>query len=87
MNGGQPAQGPANGFSVVPTLPRRADDRAGGTPSAWLRRERFTRDHPEIPLSSHRVDGQLVFRVTEPDGAREYDNAAAMMDDLEARYP
>ncbi len=87
MNGGQPAQGPPNGFSVVPLLPRRADDRSAATPSAWLRRERFARDHPKIPLSSCRVGTRLVFRVTELDGVREYDDAAAMMDDLEARYP
>lgn len=87
MKGGQPAQGPPNGFSVVPSLPRRADDRAARTPSAWLRRERFARDHPEIPLSSCRVGTHLVFRATEPDGVREYDDAGAMMDDLEARYP
>jgi hypothetical protein len=84
---GQPAQGPPNGFSVVSPLPRRADDRAARTPSEWLRRERFTRDHPEIPLSSCRVGAHLVFTAAEPDGVREYDDASAMMDDLEARYP
>jgi hypothetical protein len=44
----------SSGFSTVPPLPSRKDDRAPCTPSAATRRERFTRTHPEILIISRR---------------------------------
>jgi hypothetical protein len=69
-------------------LPRRTEDRAPRTPSAAARRNRFARRHPEVPISVRREGTRLVFDVAEPGGeTRAYQDADAMMDDLEARYP
>jgi hypothetical protein len=74
--------------SWMPPLPARRDDRAHHTPSAVVRRERFARKHPEIPISTRREDGQLLFEAPDPDGAvKEYKDANAMMNDLETWYP
>jgi hypothetical protein len=71
-----------------PPLPRRKDDRKPRTPSAVTRRERFARNHPEVPITPRREGGRLVFDVSEPGKERDtYDDPDVMMNDLEARYP
>jgi hypothetical protein len=71
-----------------PALPKRKDDRAPRTPSAVVRREKFTRNHPKIAITTRRKGTRLVFEVAEPGSAPElYDDPDAMMNDLEARYP
>lgn len=76
-----------SGFSPVP-LPSRRDDLAPRTPSAAARRELFARKHPGILITARRDGGRIVFEVSEPGrAATAYDDAAAMMDDLEARHP
>lgn len=75
-------------FGGRPPLPMRKDDRAQRTPSAAERRERFTRKHPEIPITTRREGARLIFEVSEPNRpAAAYDDPDAMMDDLEKRYP
>ena len=77
-----------SGFSVSSPLPSRRDDRAPRTPAAAARRERFATRHPEVLISTRREGTRLVFDVSEPSrSGRAYDDADAMMDDLEARYP
>jgi hypothetical protein len=85
----EPATHMANsGFSVIPPLPSRRGDRAPRTPSAAARRDRFTRRHPEVLITTRRAGTRLVFDVSEPDkAATAYDDADAMMNDLEAGYP
>jgi hypothetical protein len=52
------------------------------------RRNRFAAKHPAINFSSRLEDGRLVFEVSEPGRpAWATNDADAMMDDLEARYP
>jgi hypothetical protein len=76
------------GFGVIPPLPGRRDDRAPRTPSAAARRERFARKHPEVVISIRRESTRLLFDVSEPgQPAKSYENADAMMDDLEDRHP
>jgi hypothetical protein len=71
-----------------PPLPARRDGSVQGTPSAAARRNNFTVRHPEVPITARREGGRIVFEVTEPGRpAAAYDNADAMMDDLESRYP
>jgi hypothetical protein len=71
-----------------PALPRRKDDHTPRTPSAVVRRERFARHHPEIPITARREGTSLVFEVAEPGKEAElYNDPDAMMNDLEARYP
>lgn len=71
-----------------PPLPRRKDDRAPRTPSAVVRREEFARRHPEILVTARREGARLMFDVSGPDKRADvYQDADAMMDDLEARYP
>jgi hypothetical protein len=56
--------------------------------TALQRRERFERKHPEIPITTRREHGRLLFEVSAPDSAAvACEDADAMMDDLEARYP
>ncbi len=55
--------------------------------SALERRERFEREHPEVRFSARREGARLVIEVSEPGRpTAAYDDASAMMDDLEARY-
>lgn len=62
--------------------------RARHTMSALECRERFALSHPEIPIRTRREGGRLRFEVSAPDSAAvAYEDADAMMDDLEARYP
>jgi hypothetical protein len=62
--------------------------RARRTMSVLERRERFERRHPEIPITIRREGGRLLFEVSAPNSvAVAYEDADAMMDDLEARYP
>jgi hypothetical protein len=76
-----------SGFGVNPQLPTRKDA-APRTPSALLRREAFASRHPEIPITTRRQDGRLIFEVSPPgSAAATYDDATAMMNDLEAKYP
>ena len=76
-----------SGFSPAP-LPSRHDDHTPRTPSAAARREAFARKHPEVPITARREGGRVVFEVSEPGrAAAAYDDATAMMDNLEARYP
>lgn len=52
------------------------------------RRERFAERHPDIKFSTRRDGGRLIFEVSEPGRpAWATNDADAMMDDLEARYP
>jgi hypothetical protein len=52
------------------------------------RREEFEQAHPEVSINLRRVDGRLVFEVSEPGKAAvAWDDANAMLDDLEKRYP
>lgn len=79
------------------SLPSEEDRARRAT--ALERREKFERRHPEIKIATRRDGGRLLFEVSEPvpegpdgepvpgDPARAYDNATAMMDDLERRYP
>jgi hypothetical protein len=76
-----------SGFGVNPQLPARKDA-APRTPSAVTRREAFARRHPEVIITPRRQDGRLIFEVSAPgSSAAAYDDANAMMNDLEARYP
>jgi hypothetical protein len=51
------------------------------------RRERFEAAHPEVSINLRRVEGRLVFEVSEPGkAAAAWDDPAAMMDELELRY-
>jgi len=54
---------------------------------ALERRERFSARHPEIDIRAKRERGRLAFYVTEADTVVAWLHPAAMMDDLEARYP
>jgi hypothetical protein len=77
-----------SGFSAISPLPSRRDDRAPRTPSAAARRERLETRHPEVLITTRREGTRLIFDVSEPGrSARAYDDADAMMNDLEARYP
>jgi hypothetical protein len=77
-----------SGFSAIPPLPSRREDRAPRTPSAAARRDRFSRRHPEVLITTRRVGARLVFDVSEPDkAATAYEDADAMMNDLEDKYP
>lgn len=78
-----------SGFQVdLPPLPARSDGTVQRTPSAAARRNAFTARHPEIPITARRQAGRIIFEVAEPGRApAAYDDAIAMMDDLEARYP
>jgi hypothetical protein len=76
------------GFRAGPPLPARRDDAVERTPSAAARRDNFTARHPEIPITTRRESGRIIFEVSEPGrAAAAYDDACTMMDDLEARYP
>ena len=75
-----------SGFSAG-RLPARKDAEPR-TPSAALRREAFASKHPEVTITPRRQDGRLIFEVSAPgSAAAAYDDAHAMMNDLEARYP
>jgi hypothetical protein len=77
-----------SGFGGMWPLPARGDDRAPQTPSAAGRRDKFARKHPEISITTRREGGRLLFEVNEPGSAAvAYEDANAMMNDLEARYP
>jgi hypothetical protein len=77
-----------SGFGVKPPLPGRRDDRAPRTPSAAARRNSFARKHPEVLITIHREGTRLLFDVSEPgQPAKAYEDADAMMNDLEDRYP
>jgi hypothetical protein len=54
---------------------------------ALQRRERFAARHPEIGIRARRERGRLVFYVTEANTAVAWLDVAAMLDDLESRYP
>jgi hypothetical protein len=76
------------GFGAKPPLPGRRDDRPPRTPSAAARRDSFARRHPEVLISIRREGARLLFDVSEPDQpAKAYEDADAMMNDLEDRYP
>jgi hypothetical protein len=69
-------------------LPSRRDGPVDGTPSAAARRNNFAARHPEIPITTRRESGRILFEVSEPGRpAAAYDDPDAMMDDLESRYP
>jgi hypothetical protein len=71
-----------------PPLPARRDGTVSGTPSAAARRSAFNSRHPEIAITARREGGRVVFEVSEPGRpAAAYDDADAMMNDLESRYP
>jgi hypothetical protein len=77
-----------SGFSTIPPLPSRRDDRVPRTPSAAARRDRFACRHPEVLITTRREGTRLVFDVSEPGkAAKAYDDADVMMNDSEARYP
>jgi hypothetical protein len=76
------------GFQAGTPLPARRDGIVQRTPSAAARRNAFAIRHPAIPITTRREGGRIVFQVREPGRpAADYDDADAMMDGLESRYP